>query len=176
MRYEKWLELYKYLSTGDVSRSELESYADKYKNESGILEKICQHPKVTGKLLKKIYSGSKSFSVLESATSSPKFPSVMMIGAYEKAIKLSYKENNRRIKHAGGMTLDSSVGVRRNLAVNPKCPKRLLDILADYPDIDMKVSVAANPNVSKETAMRLKKIRSKKIATALQANHVLAFD
>ena len=72
--------------------------------------------------------------------------------------------------------MDWSVSVQRNLAVNPKCPKRLLDILADYPDIDMKVSVAANPNVSKETAMRLKKIRSKKIAIALQANHLLAFD
>lgn len=54
MRYEKLLDLYKYLSTGDVSRSELESYADKYKNESGILKEICQHPKVIGKLLKKI--------------------------------------------------------------------------------------------------------------------------
>ena len=45
MRYEKLLELYKYLSTVDVSRSELESYADKYKNESGILKKICHTQK-----------------------------------------------------------------------------------------------------------------------------------
>ena len=45
MRYEKLLEHYKYLSTGDVSRSELESYADKYKNESGILKKNLPTPK-----------------------------------------------------------------------------------------------------------------------------------
>jgi hypothetical protein len=43
------------------------------------------------------------------------------------------------------------------LAAKPKCPKRFLGILEDYPDIDIKFSKAPNPNVSKETAMKLKK-------------------
>jgi hypothetical protein len=69
-----------------------------------------------------------------------------------------------------GMGIGWSQTIKECIARNPKCPKRILDELADRSDIDLKVLVASNPNISKVTRDKLNKYKSVKVARAIKSN------
>lgn len=165
LELEKFFEIIDYLEEGKGSRAELEEFAKSYKTERGILQAICRHPKVTGKLLAAICKESDSLFFLSMATKNPKLPPGCMYELYVKVKRIAAEDALN-----SGMLVDGSLEIQRNFARNPKCPKRLLDKIADHYDVDTKAIVASNPNISADTVLKLRKYRSIKVKKALDQN------
>lgn len=114
---------------------------------------------------------AKTLSHLEILIMDPRCPAAIYPFIYEKAGPLAGEEAIN-----SGIGIDWLYTIRKYLASHPKSPKDILNSLADYSNIEIRVLVASNPNTDPEVLTKLSKVRSVQIKRGLLKNPKLPED
>jgi hypothetical protein len=119
--------------------------------------------KTTTSILEKMADETEDLMTLYSISGNPKCSPRCLSVCYEKGRELGYRE-----AILSGIGVDGSSCIKEKCAAHNKCPRHILDELADYPDNKIRVLVAGNKNTSVKTANKLAQSRSKLIQNALK--------